>query len=64
MELTIKVRLVNGRQFEHMQRFPDDPVDFGSVYPEFLNYLKAVLGKNVAVAKADRSVPPLVLANP
>jgi len=64
MDLTIQVHLTNEQIFQHVQRFPDTPDQFSSEYLQFLDYLKVVLGKNVAGAKATRSLPPLVLVNP
>lgn len=64
MELTVEVLLTNGDEFQHVQRFPDDTVQFSSEYLQFLDYLKVVLGKIVPGTKATRSVPPLVLINP
>lgn len=64
MDLTVEVHLTNGQRLQHVQRFPDNPVQFSSEYLQFLDYLKVVLGKIVPGAKATRSVPPLVLTNP
>ena len=64
MDLNVEVHLTNGQRFQHVQRFPDNPTQFGSEYPQFLDYLKAVLGRIAPGAKAARSVPPLVLVNP
>ena len=64
MELTVEVHLTNGDEFQHVQRFSDDTVQFSSEYPQFLDYLKVALGKIIPGAKATRSVPPLVLINP
>jgi hypothetical protein len=64
MDLAVEVHLTNGQKFQHVQSFPDNSDQFGSEYPQFLDYLKAVLGRIVPGTKAARSVPPLVLLNP
>ena len=64
MDLNVQVHLTNGQTFQHVQRFPDNSDRLGSEYPQFLDYLKAVLGRIVPGTEAARGVPPLVLLNP
>jgi hypothetical protein len=64
MDLPVEVQLTNGLTFQHVQTFPDDAVQFGSEYTQFLDYLKIVLGKTGQGTKTTRSIPPLVLINP